>query len=139
MIYSRQLELDSDGGFSVINVTEDVRGVVRDSGIANGQVLVYYMHTTGAVLIGEHEPGIVADVQRLLEELTPLAHDYYHHRRAVDYNGHAHVRAAIMPVCVTVPLLAGHMQLGTYQEILVYDFQTERAPRTLIVQIMGEL
>ena len=138
MVVSKQIELLSEGRFNIINITDQVREFVRSSGIQNGQVLVYFQHTTGAVIIGEHETGIMADLQDVLERTIPSDFDYKHHQRAVDYNGHAHIRAALMPTSVTIPVIDNKLAMGTYQEILVIDDQVDREPRYLVFQIIGE-
>ena len=138
MIASKQIELLSDGHFNVINITEKAREFVRESGILNGHLYVFYQHTTGAVIIGEHESGILADLEEMFERITPFTHPYKHHIRAVDYNGHAHLRAAIMPTEVGAPIVAGKLAMGTYQEILVIDDQVDQEPRYVMLQAMGE-
>src|SRR5258708_17954441 len=134
MIRTATLDIDSSGNFSVINITEQVRDLVISSGIVHGQVLVYYKHTTGAVLIAEHDAGIIADLQDTLERISPVDYKYIHHLKGVDSNGHAHVRSALLTVSITIPIMNGDMLLGTYQEILVIDEQTDPAPRQVIVQ-----
>jgi secondary thiamine-phosphate synthase enzyme len=134
----RQIKLHSDGRFNVVNITDQVRAFVDESGLRQGQVCVFFQHTTGAVIIGEHEPGIIADLEDVLERITPTEYPYKHHIRAVDYNGHAHIRAAILPTSVTVPVIDRQLTLGTYQEILVIDDQVDQEPRYLILQAVGE-
>jgi len=138
MIIAKQIELLSDGRFNVLNITDQVVDFVQNSGIQNGQVLVFFQHTTGAVIIGEHESGIVADLEDMFERIIPTNYLFKHHIRAVDFNGHAHLRAALMPTSVTIPVVQGKLALGTYQEILVIDDQTDQEPRYLILQVMGE-
>jgi len=138
MIHTKQLDLDTSGNFSVVNITEQVRAFVQSTGVTHGQVLVFYRHTTGALLIGEHEAGIIADLQAFFERVVPVDHPYFHHLRAVDFNGHAHVRSALLTVTVNIPVMNGNLMLGTYQEILVIDDQTDPAPRYVIVQMVGE-
>jgi secondary thiamine-phosphate synthase enzyme len=138
MVATKQIELLSDGRFNVMNITDTVREFVQDSGIHNGHVFVFFQHTTGAVIIGEHETGIVADIEEMFERITPFAHPYKHHIRAVDYNGHAHLRAALMQTEVGVPVVSGRLALGTYQEILVIDDQVDTEPRYILLQAMGE-
>lgn len=138
MVASKQIELLSDGHFNVMNITEKAREFVRESGIVNGHLYVFYQHTTGAVIIGEHESGILADLEEMFERITPFTHPYKHHIRAVDYNGHAHLRAAIMPTEVGAPIVAGKLAMGTYQEILVIDDQVDQEPRYVMLQAMGE-
>jgi len=138
MIHTTQLELDTGGNFAVLNITDRVRDFARSTGIQHGQVLVFYRHTTGAVIINEHEAGIIADIQEMFERLIPVTHEYKHHLRAVDFNGHAHVRSALMTTQVLVPILDGELLLGRYQEILVIDDQPEPLPRFIVLQVTGE-
>lgn len=138
MVISKQIELLSDGHFNVINITDKVREFVWESGVVNGHLYVFYQHTTGAVIIGEHESGILADLEEMFERISPFSHPYKHHIRAVDYNGHAHLRAAIMPTEVGAPIVAGNLAMGTYQEILVIDDQVDKEPRYVMLQAMGE-
>jgi len=138
MIYSQQLEIASDGHFNVINITKKVREILDKSKITNGQALVFYQHTTGSVLVGEFEAGIVADLSDMFERIAPSSYAYKHHIRGVDFNGHAHCRAAIMPTQVTIPVLNGKLAMGTYQDVIVIDDQVDSEPRYVIVQITGE-
>jgi len=138
MIITHQIELESRGSLSVTNITEQVREIVHSSGVQHGQAIIFYRHTTGGVIVGEHEPGIIADIQTMFEQIAPVARNYYHHLRAVDFNGHAHVRSALLTNHVVIPILEGDLFLGTYQDILVIDDQTEPAPRYVAVQVSGE-
>ena len=138
MIHTETLTLISDGRFHAFNVTEEVRAAVRASGMRAGSALVFYRHTTGAVMLVEHEAGMLLDLEEVLEQITPVARDYKHHLRGVDLNGAAHVRTALMNASVTVPVLDGDLAVGTYQDIVVLDMDPEPRPRTVIVQVMGE-
>jgi secondary thiamine-phosphate synthase enzyme len=137
-IHTTQLDLDTCGNFSVVCITEQVRTWVQSTGIQHGRLLVFYKHTTGAVLIGEHEAGIIADLQAMFERLCPVDYPYLHHFKAVDFNGYAHMRSALLTVSVTIPVMNGDMLLGTYQDILVIDDQSDPANRQVVLQIMGE-
>ena len=138
MLFSEQIRLESDGYFNVICLTEKIKGILEKTGVQNGQLLVYYQHTTGSVIIGEFEAGIVADLKEMFERIAPMGHDYKHHMRGVDLNGHAHCRAAVMPVQATIPVVNGKLCLGTYQDILIIDDQRGAEPRYAIVQVWGE-
>ncbi len=138
MITSKQLKMHSDGRFNVVNITDQVREFLASTGMRHGQLCVFYQHTTGAVIIGEHEAGIIADLEDMLERIAPTDYPYLHHIRAVDCNGHAHVRAAILSTSVTIPFIDGKLVLGTFQEILVIDDQVDQEPRYLVVQAIGE-
>ena len=118
MVYTDMFSFESLGGFYPLNVTEQVRNSVRRSGVQNGIVLVFYRHTTGGIIIIEHEAGFVVDLENALERLAPNSADYMHHLRDYDQNGPAHVRNAFIPPSVTIPVLSGNLELGEYQDIL---------------------
>jgi|WetSurMetagenome_2_1015567.scaffolds.fasta_scaffold635826_2 secondary thiamine-phosphate synthase enzyme len=138
MILSTQIELQSDGRFNVIVLTDQVNEFVRASGLQNGLVTVFLQHTTGSVIIDEYDAGILADMQDMFERIAPSDYPYKHHMRGVDFNGHAHMRTALMQAGVTVPLIQGKLALGTYQDILVIDDQVDQDPRYVVLQVMGE-
>jgi secondary thiamine-phosphate synthase enzyme len=140
MTITEVVELQSQGNFWTFNVTDQVRDVVARSGVHSGSVLVFYQHTTGAVLLIEHEVGMLADLKDVLERLAPLDAEWKHHRRGYDANGGAHVRAALLNSSVAIPIAQGELLLGTFQEIVVADFdpgERERV-RNLAIQVAGE-
>lgn len=138
MVHTEKLTFNSDGDFYALNITDQVRDVLAASGIIEGSVLVYYEHTTGAILIIEHEVGILVDLQDLLEGIIPLAYEYKHHLRGYDSNGAAHVRTAMLNVSVTIPVVDADLMIGSYQEIIMLDMDPQGRPRNVIVQVMGE-
>ena len=132
------LEIVPGIGFAVQNITHLVNEFVQSTGVQEGQLVLFYKHTTGSLLIGEHEVGVVADLERVLEMITPSDGKYLHHLRQVDFNGYAHIRASILPISITIPILNGELMLGTHQEIQVVDNQPEELPRFVVLQIIGE-
>ncbi len=138
MIVTQQIEVHSEGEYHSFNITDEVRQVVVSSGIQQGSVLVFYKHTSGTVVIVEHEAGMLVDLETLLEQITPTGFDYKHHLRGYDQNGAAHLRTALFGVSVSVPVQHGEMLLGTYQEIIVIDFDRVAKTRTIVVQVTGE-
>jgi len=138
MIHTEKHVLLSDGKFQVFNVTELARTAVRSGGIREGSVLVYYGHTTGAVIILEHEAGVMVDLEDALAQIAPPAKEYRHHLRGWDANGAAHICSAILGSSVTVPVLDGVLMLGGFQEILVVDMEPSGKPRTFVIQVAGE-
>ncbi len=138
MVRTQHFSLDSDGGLSAIPITDQVSSFVAASGVREGQVLIYYLHTTGAVLVMEHEAGILADLEETLEALIPLKKEYKHHLRGVDDNGCAHIRSALLGPSIILPVQDSKLVIGQYQEILLLDMQTGRKPRQYVLQVMGE-
>lgn len=139
-IKTTTLEIYPGEGYAVQNITHLVNAFVAEAGVREGQLVVFYKHTTGSVIIGEHEAGVVADLERALEVLAPQDGKYVHHLRGVDdiNNGYAHVRTAFMPTSLVIPIYEGHLVLGTHQEIQVVDSHPEELPRFVVLQVTGE-
>ena len=138
MIHTEEWQLDLGGDFSVINLTNRIKNFVRSIKLKNGHVLVFYRHGTGALVITEHEAGLIADLEDMLENISSRDQFYYHHLRGVDSNAKAHLRSLIIGVHLMIPVVDGQLLLGTYQEALVIDMQTEKAKRKLVIQGVGE-
>ncbi|MBN1264677.1 MAG: YjbQ family protein [Anaerolineales bacterium] len=137
MLKTKLLEVFPGEGFAVQNITRSVMGFVSSTGVNQGQLIAFFKHTTGSIIIGEHEAGIIADLHQALEMISPENGDYLHHLREVDFNGWAHIRTAIMPTSVIIPISDGKLVLGTHQEILVVDSQPEELPRYVFLQVQG--
>ncbi len=119
-------------------LTDRIQSLVSTSGVATGLVNAVLQHTTGALLLVEHEAGIFLDLRTALENLAPGAGPYKHHDRGVDTNGASHVLSAMLNKTVTIPIVDGAALLGTYQEIIFMDFQSEAVERDVSVLVFGE-
>jgi len=137
-VITEKIILDSDGGFSSFILTEQVRSFVHSSGVKEGFALVFFQHTTGAVMIVEHEAGFLVDLEDTLERLVPGKSGYKHHMVGYDLNGAMHVRNSLLNSSVQIPISGGDLLLGQYQDIMVLDMQRERSPRHLVFQVYGE-
>jgi secondary thiamine-phosphate synthase enzyme len=111
---------------------------VRESGLRSGTATVFCPGSTHAVTTIEFEPGALADLRRLLDEIVPPDRDYAHDRRWGDGNGHSHVRAALLGPSVSVPFADGELMLGTWQQLVHCDFDNRERSRRIVVQIVGE-
>lgn len=138
MIHTEKFSFVSEGSFFSLNITGHVRSIVKDTAVQEGSVLVFYQHTTGAVILVEHEAGMLVDFEDILEKITPTGTDYRHHLRGFDANGAAHIRTAMLSVSETIPIFNGDLLLGAYQEIIVIDFDLGEKTRNVIVQVTGE-
>ncbi len=119
-----------------INITGEVEKVVRDSGISEGMVLVSAMHITAGVYVNDDEPGIIQDIDEMLEKLAPYGKPYRHHRTGED-NGDAHLKSMLVHHQVIVPITNGKMDLGPWQQIYYAEFDGQRKKR-VIIKVMGE-
>ena len=138
MVKTGRIQIESSGKFSTFVITEEAKCFVSESGLQEGSLTVFLQHTTVSVMIVEHEAGFLVDLEDTLERLVPLEGGYRHHLVGYDRNGAVHVRSALLSASVTVPVQDGKLLLGTYQDIMVLDMQRESAPRSLILQVMGE-
>jgi secondary thiamine-phosphate synthase enzyme len=138
MIKTEKIVLHSEGNFYPFNLTEKVRWIVKESGVKEGNVLVFYQHATGVLTLLEHEAGVMVDLEDAMNRWIPLEQNYAHHLRGVDDNGAAHIRNALLNSSLVIPILDGNLGLGKYQEIILIDMQTEHSPRSLLVQVWGE-
>ena len=130
------LRLQTRGHGDIVDLTEGVARVVATSGMERGLVTVFAVGATVAVTTMEYEPGGVTDLQRLLDRLIPVQGDYEHNRLNHDTNSHAHLRAAIIGPSETIPVLDGRPTLGTWQQIVLIDFDDRPRERTVSVQVL---
>ena len=131
------LRLQTPGNGHIVNVTEGVARVVAASGVDRGLVSAFAVGSTVAVTTMEFEPGGVRDLQALLERLIPTRGDYEHNRLNHDSNSHAHLRAALIGPSETIPVIDGKLALGTWQQIVLIDFDDRPRQRTLNVQVLS--
>ena len=138
-VHTGLLTLQTEGEGQIVDLTEGVDAVVRQSGIEHGLVGVFVTGSTAAVTTMEHEPGGVADLGETIERLVPRARpdggDYAHNVRNHDDNAHAHLRASLLGPSESVPLVDGRLALGTWQQIVLIDFDDRPRQRTVHVQI----
>lgn len=138
MVISEQIELETRGHSDMLDISGEVAAKVRESKVRSGIVTVFCPGSTSALTTIEYEAGALADLKRLFDETIPAERDYAHNRRWGDGNGHSHVRAALLGPSLTVPFVDGELQLGTWQQIILVDFDNRPRNRRLVVQILGE-
>jgi secondary thiamine-phosphate synthase enzyme len=130
--------LESQGQGHIHDVTSNVAEAVRDSELAHGVATVFVTGSTAGVTTVEFEPGLVHDLTAAFERLYPTTIDYRHHETWGDDNGHSHVRAAMLGPSLAVPFVDARLTLGTWQQIILVDFDTRRRSREFVIQIIGE-
>jgi secondary thiamine-phosphate synthase enzyme len=129
--------METPGNGHIVDITEGVASVVRTAGVERGIVTVFATGSTVAVTTMEYEPGGVSDLQALLDKLIPAQGDYDHNRLNHDTNAHAHMRAAVIGPSETVPLVEGRLALGTWQQLVLIDFDDRPRTRTVTVQVVS--
>ncbi len=136
-VHGGLLRLDTPGNGHIVDITPGVASVIRTAGVERGVVCVFARGSTLAVTTMEYEPGGVHDLQRLLDRLIPAQGDYEHNRLNHDTNSHAHLRAALIGPSETVPIVDGELVLGTWQQIVLIDFDDRPRNRTVHVQVVA--
>ncbi len=138
MVVTRKREISTRGQNDAHDLTNFVAAAVADSKLASGVATLFVVGSTAGLTTIEFEPGAISDLNRVFEHLAPRDGDYRHHLRWGDDNGSSHVRAALLGPSLTVPFVDGTLVLGTWQQIMLLEFDTRPRTREIVVQIVGE-
>ena len=138
MIATHKLEISTKGQGDARDITEMVAAAVAASDMRAGLATIFVVGSTAGITTIEFEPGAIADLNSLFEELAPRQGEYRHHLRWGDDNGSSHVRAALLGPSLTVPFADGELALGTWQQIMLLEFDTRPRRREIVVQVIGE-
>jgi secondary thiamine-phosphate synthase enzyme len=136
--FTERIRQTTKGSGDFIDITGAVAGLLTESQVQVGNVLLFVIGSTGAITTFEFEPGLVADMKDLHQRLAPSGKHYYHDDTWGDANGFSHVRAALTGPSLTVPFEKGKLLLGTWQQIVLVEFDNRPREREIVVQIMGE-
>jgi secondary thiamine-phosphate synthase enzyme len=136
-LHAGELRLHTEGDSDVVDITAGVQQVIDGAGVEAGQALAFVRGSTAAITTMEHEPGGVHDLREMLERLIPTHGDYEHNRLNHDTNSHAHQRASVIGPSEAVPVIAGRLALGTWQQLVLIDFDDRPRERTVVVQLVG--
>jgi secondary thiamine-phosphate synthase enzyme len=139
MVKTEKINVQTNGNCDVVNITDQVSEAVGRSGITAGTVTIFNVGSTGAITTTEYEPGLVNhDIKAAFEKIAPENARYEHEQTWHDDNGHSHVRATLLGPSLAVPIVDGALTLGTWQQIILVDFDTRARARTVICQTIGE-
>jgi secondary thiamine-phosphate synthase enzyme len=133
-----RIEVSLPAEFGHQDITDEVATWVRESRVRTGVVTVQGVGSTGGITTIEYEPGAMADLRRSLEALAPADADYEHNARWGDGNGFSHVRSALLKTSVSIPISGGRMQLGTWQQVVVMNFDNRSRERSVVGVVIGE-
>jgi secondary thiamine-phosphate synthase enzyme len=138
MVISKRLTVNTNGNGDTLDITPGVERALQESKLSGGVVTLFAIGSTAALTTIEYEEGAVHDLNRVLESIVPRHGEYEHHLRWGDDNGHSHVRAALLGPSLSVPFVGGQLTLGTWQQIILIDFDTRPRQREVVAQIIGE-
>lgn len=137
-VYQKSFRVSTRGRADVVDITGQVLRIVRDSKLRYGVVNVSGKGSTLGVTTIEYEPGAVADLQRALEKIAPSNSDYAHNARWGDDNGYSHLRSALIGTAKSFPLRDGALEIGTWQQVVLCDFDNRPREREVTVTVVGE-
>jgi len=136
-VYGFTIEIDTPAE-SVVDITDQVADQVRASGIQEGFVVLFAQGSTCALSTMEYEPGLKKDIFYVMERIAPRDYDYAHHQTWNDGNGRSHVRATTVGPSLTITISRGRLDVGTWQQIVYFNFDIRPRRRKVIGKIMGE-
>lgn len=138
MIFQKDIYRETRGFCDVKDITPEVSSCIAESNIREGICVIFIPGSTASVTTIEHEPGVIRDLQKFIEKLIPQDIHYDHNSRWGDGNGFSHVRASILGPSLSIPVSAGGLMLGTWQQIVLIDFDNRSRQRHIILKIIGE-
>jgi secondary thiamine-phosphate synthase enzyme len=137
-IRSFEFQVETTQETDILDITRQAEEKVLQSGIEDGSMLVFIGGSTAAVTTIEYESGVVNDLRNAIDRIAPRDSAYEHDQRWGDGNGYSHVRAPLLGPSLTVPICQKRLLLGTWQQIVVADFDNRPRRRKVVIQIMGE-
>jgi secondary thiamine-phosphate synthase enzyme len=139
MVVTKNIQVRTKGNCDIIDITLQAAEAVADSGVKTGTATLFVVGSTAGITTTEYEPGLVRhDIKAAFEKIAPQNGQYRHEETWHDDNGHAHVRATLLGPSLVVPIVDGKLTLGTWQQIILIDFDTSPRTRRIICQIIGE-
>ena len=138
IVCTGKVETSSKGFNDIINITDGVQEFIEKNKLREGQLLVFINGSTAAISTIEYEPGLLHDFPELMEKIAPMNQRYHHDDTWHDGNGYAHLRSTLMNTSLTVPVLDGRLVLGTWQQIILIDFDNRSRHRVVTLQFIGE-
>lgn len=137
-IITKETIVPTQGNCQIVNVTDIAGRQLADSKLKNGNCTVFIIGSTASVTTIEYEPGLMQDFPKLMDKLIPAYSRYFHNDTWGDNNGHSHLRASLVGASVCIPFTDSALMLGTWQQIVLIDFDGRPRNRRLVIQLIGE-
>ncbi len=137
-IVNEHREFSTKGSGDLIDITTELTGALKRSGLTTGSMTVFVQGSTAGVATMEFEPGLIGDLKEFYEKTVPSDRGYHHDETWGDANGFSHLRATLTGQSFIVPFEAGRLMLGTWQQVVLAEFDNRPRKRLVIIQMMGE-
>ena len=138
MVITKKISLSTKGACDIIDITPQIERQLAEAGISNGVVTIFVSGSTAGVTTIEFEPGLVSDLKSMWQRIIPKGIPYDHDRRWGDGNGYSHARASLLGASLVVPFNDKRLLLGTWQQVVLVDFDNRPRSRQVILQILGD-
>jgi secondary thiamine-phosphate synthase enzyme len=133
-----ELRFETSADVDLIDITRDVASCVQQAGVAEGVAACFTPGSTAALTTIEYESGCLRDLAEALDQIAPRRGDYHHNARWGDGNGYSHLRAALLGPALTVPVSGGELELGTWQQLMLCDFDNKPRQRRVVVRVLAD-
>ncbi len=137
-ITTNEIIKKTKGNCEIVNLTDDIIDLLKESGLKQGQCTVFSIGSTSAITTMEYEPGLIKDIPKFLDEIIPQFKKYHHNDTWGDGNGHSHLRSSLFKSSLIIPFNNGEFYLGTWQQVVFLDFDNRERTRRIVVQFIGE-
>jgi secondary thiamine-phosphate synthase enzyme len=137
-IVTHEIQLTTEGNTDIINITSAIAEAVKGSGLKEGMAFLFVVGSTAGLTTCEYEPGLVSDLKKFFEKLIPKNAPYAHDATWGDANGFSHLRASLLKPSLAMPFVKSRLVLGTWQQVVVIDFDNRPRDRRIVVQLQGE-
>jgi secondary thiamine-phosphate synthase enzyme len=137
-VHTEKITVNTKGNSDIVNITEQVQSFVDKGGFVEGNATVFVVGSTASISTIEYEAGLKRDLPEILDRLIPSNVSYHHNDTWGDHNGHSHLRSTIFGCSQTIPFVKSKLSLGTWQQIVLIDFDDRPRTRNIIVQIIGK-
>jgi secondary thiamine-phosphate synthase enzyme len=137
-VITETISLSTRGNADMVDITPQAAQIVHQHGFKEGQITLFVSGSTAGLTTVEYEPGLIKDLPEAFEKIAPAGRRYHHDDTWGDGNGHAHVRASLLGPSLVVPFSEGKLLLGTWQQIVLIDFDTHSRRRSIVAQLIGE-
>ncbi|UCF69967.1 MAG: YjbQ family protein [candidate division WOR-3 bacterium] len=137
-IVNERICVQTRGPGDLVNITEEIAAHLEATKLKTGNVVIFHIGSTAAITTFEYEPGMIQDMQELYEQIVPCNKHYHHDETWGDANGFSHLRAALQGPSLTIPFLNGELVLGTWQQVVLAEFDNKPRKRRVAIQFIGE-
>ena len=137
-VITREISCKTKGNPDFVNISAEISEILGSTGLKEGSITVFVVGSTAAITSFEYEPGLIQDLQELFDKLIPSSKHYTHDATWGDANGFSHLRASLQGPSLTIPFKAGKLVLGTWQQVVLAEFDNRPRERQVIIQAIGE-